>query len=144
MNGKFWIALGAFSAALAVALGAFGAHGLEKWVEENVSDPAEQVKKLENWQTASRYQIWHALGMILLGFAMLRFDSAMLKMSGSGFLVGTMLFSGVMYAYVLTGVKTLGMILPLGGLAFMAAWCLFGIAVFRDHSDREKGQDGNG
>ena len=140
MNEKFWIASGAFVATLAVALGAFGAHGLEKWVEDTVSDPSEARDKLENWQTASRYQMYHSVGLILLGILMFRQSSKLLKVSGTCFLAGILLFSGVMYAYVLTGQKSLGMVLPLGGLAFMAGWSLLGFAAL---SMIPKGKNGN-
>lgn len=101
---------------LAVALGAFGAHTLKSRLSEDM---------LAVWQTAVQYQFWHVLA--LLGVAILfRFGSSSLLMAaGYSFLIGILLFSGSLYVLALTGVKPLGAITPIGGLAFLVGWgCL--------------------
>lgn len=111
---KLFIILGAVNAFLAVALGAFGAHGLEGKVE---------AKYLEIWKTAVQYQMFHAIGLLLIGFLIGQFPaSAALNWSGWLMLAGILLFSGSLFVLVLTGVSKLGAITPLGGLAFLAAW----------------------
>ena len=131
MNGNQWIVIGTSLAALAVILGAFGAHGLESWVHENIADREEQTKRLENWDTASRYMIYHALGLTLLGLAAPRIQPKFAFTSAAMFLVGVLLFSGCLYAWVLTGNKTLVMIVPVGGIGFILGWAFFALAAFR-------------
>lgn len=131
MAGKNWIVLGAALAAVAVSLGAIGAHALEGWVEKNFEDPAEQAKRLENWQVASRYLFYHAFGLVLLGICSPRLSSGASKVAGFLMLAGIILFSGMLYAWVLTGTKTFVHIVPLGGFAFIASWIAFAIAAAR-------------
>ena len=128
MVGKNLIVWGAILAAIAIVMGAFGAHGLEGWVEENFDNPSDQAKRLENWDTASRYFLYHAMGLILIGLAGDRLSPRLSKLAASLMLVGILLFSGCLYAWVFTGSKTLVMIVPLGGLAFIAGWSLFGLS----------------
>ncbi len=121
---KLFIILGAINAFLAVALGAFGAHGLEGKVE---------ARYLEIWKTAVQYQMFHALGLIIIGFLMSQFQgSAALNWSGWLMLAGIVLFSGSLFVLVLTGISKLGAITPLGGLAFLAAWVLIIIAALKN------------
>lgn len=126
MKAKHLIGIGAILAALAVGTGAFGAHGLETWLEKNF-EPNEQIKKLNNWNTAAQYQIWHAIGLILIGVVALRVRSKWLSAASIFLMVGVLLFSGGLYAYVLTGTRSFGMVIPIGGLAFTIGWVLFAI-----------------
>lgn len=105
--------------ATGVLLGAFGAHGL-KGLLADVSDGAT---RLEWWDTASRYQLWHALLVSLLA---LRADRSSAARTGVVLgAVGVLLFSGSLYTMTLTGLRALGAVTPLGGLAFVGAWlCL--------------------
>ncbi|CAN5921779.1 DUF423 domain-containing protein [soil metagenome] len=103
------IALGALNAAIAVAAGAFGAHGLRERLEP---------RALEIFETAARYQIYHALAIILCGVIATRGANT----AGWLFQAGIVVFSGSLYALALTGVKGLGAITPLGGLAFLIGW----------------------
>lgn len=105
------IAIGALNAALAVAAGAFGAHGLRERLEP---------RALEIFETGARYQMYHALAMILAGLLAARFTGA--TTAGWLFLAGIAIFSGSLYALSLTDVKVLGAITPLGGVAFLAGW----------------------
>jgi uncharacterized membrane protein YgdD (TMEM256/DUF423 family) len=107
------VAIGALSAALAVAAGAFGAHALADAVTE---------ARLGTWQTASSYHLAHALGLVLVGLAMLRWPSRATRAAGGLLLAGTVLFSGSLYALVLLDAPALGAITPLGGVAFIAGW----------------------
>jgi uncharacterized membrane protein YgdD (TMEM256/DUF423 family) len=106
------IAIGALNAAIAVAAGAFGAHGLRERLEP---------RALEIFETGARYQMYHALAMILAGLIAAKGISGATT-AGWLFLVGIAIFSGSLYALSLTDVKVLGAITPLGGLAFLVGW----------------------
>jgi uncharacterized membrane protein YgdD (TMEM256/DUF423 family) len=103
---------GAIHAFLAVAAGAFGAHGLQQVLDDY---------SLKVWQTAATYQLAHALALILLG-VLEEQRRIRLNFAHAAFGIGIVIFSGSLYALALSGVKTLGMITPLGGLAFLAGW----------------------
>jgi uncharacterized membrane protein YgdD (TMEM256/DUF423 family) len=103
------IALGALDGAIAVAAGAFGAHGLRERLEP---------RALEIFETAARYQMFHALAMVLCGVIATRGATT----AGWLFQAGIVVFSGSLYALALTDVKILGAITPLGGVAFLAGW----------------------
>lgn len=111
-----FFALGALFALVAVALGAFGAHGLRARV-----DPA----MLAVFETAARYQMYHALGLLAVAWAVAVAPGRLASAAGWLFVAGILVFSGSLYALVLTGVRALGAITPFGGLAFIAGWgCL--------------------
>jgi len=108
-----WIALGALNAAIAVGAGAFAAHGLRERLD---------ARALEVFETGARYQMYHALALVLAGVLA---SSALVRgASTAGWLFqgGIVLFSGSLYVLALTGIKGLGAITPLGGLAFLAGW----------------------
>ncbi|MBA2538901.1 MAG: DUF423 domain-containing protein [Deltaproteobacteria bacterium] len=109
------IALGALNAALSVAAGAFGAHGLRDRLEP---------RALEIFETAARYHMYHALAMVLAGLLAARGGSLApgARTAGWMFQVGIVVFSGSLYALALTDIKVLGAITPLGGAAFLAGW----------------------
>lgn len=116
--------LGALLALVAVALGAFGAHALEARV------PAGD---LEIWRTAVRYQMWHALALLFLARGVLpRWSGGGAVVAGWAFLAGILLFSGSLYALVLSGVRTLGAVTPLGGVALLVGWSALAWRIFRD------------
>ena len=124
---KVWFGLGALSAGLAVALGAFGAHGLKARVAAGTLAPA----RLETWHTAAQYQMWHALALLALGLAI---HAGLVKAPvwlGWGFVGGTVLFSGSLYGLVLSGVGVLGAITPLGGALWIVSWLSLALAVWR-------------
>jgi uncharacterized membrane protein YgdD (TMEM256/DUF423 family) len=115
-----WSAAGAFLLALAVALGAFGAHGLRGRL-----DPYS----LGIYEKAVFYHFVHALGLLIAG-AMARSGSLSplaARRSGLLLLAGIVLFSGSLYLLAVTGWRLLGMVTPLGGLAFIAAWLVLGM-----------------
>lgn len=117
-----WFATGAFAAGLGVLLGAFGAHGLKTRV-----DPA----MLAIFETGVRYQMYHALALLAVGWAASRSPSAWIDWSGTLFVVGMLVFSGSLYVMTLTGLRWLGAITPIGGLAFILGWIALGIGVLR-------------
>lgn len=119
---RFLLAFGGASAFIAVALGAFGAHALKAVAAPDL---------LVTFDVGVRYQMYHALGAIAAGLVHARRPTKLVAASGVLFLVGTVLFSGSLYALVLSGVRSLGMITPLGGAAFLAGWLCFVRGVWR-------------
>ncbi len=117
---RTFVALGSINAALAVVLGAFGAHALKARLSPQM---------LEVYHTASQYHFYHALGLLLVGLAATQLKSAgALQLSGYLMLAGIVLFSGSLYLLAVTGVTWLGALTPLGGVAFIAAWIILGYA----------------
>lgn len=120
---KLFIILGAINAFLSVAIGAFGAHGLEGRVEP---------KYLETWKTGVTYQMFHATGLLIIGVLIGKLPAtSLLPTAGWLMLAGIILFSGSLYVLTLTKISVLGAITPLGGLAFLAAWVLLIIAAVK-------------
>ena len=123
---KLFILLGSLNALIGVALGAFGAHGLKTKVAPDM---------LTVWNTAVQYHLIHALGLLLIGILYhLMPDAPLIKTGGWSILLGIVLFSGSLYALVLTGTKPLGIITPFGGIAFLIGWLLIAIAAWRHTS----------
>lgn len=110
---RVFFGLGALSAALAVALGAFAAHGLRSRVSPEA---------LQAFETGARYHMYHALALLAVAWAVSRWPSAWVSAAGWLFVAGTVLFSGSLYLLAVTGVRALGAITPLGGLAFILGW----------------------
>jgi uncharacterized membrane protein YgdD (TMEM256/DUF423 family) len=120
---QIWIGLGAIFAFLSVGCGAFGAHGLESKLEPRM---------LAVWETAARYQMYHALALIGLGIWIgQRPLPGSVTVAGWAFTLGIVLFSGSLYALALSGIKILGAITPLGGMAFLIGWIAFAWAAFK-------------
>jgi uncharacterized membrane protein YgdD (TMEM256/DUF423 family) len=103
---------------LGVALGAFGAHGLKDWL----ATMPDGEQRLQWWHTGTQYQVVHAL--LLLGLASLSSSSSQraLRVGTWAAVVGVVLFSGSLYAMTFTGIKLLGAVTPLGGVAFLTSW----------------------
>ncbi|MFE4045671.1 MULTISPECIES: DUF423 domain-containing protein [Priestia] len=120
---KLFLIIGAINAMLAVALGAFGAHGLEGKISE---------KYLEVWKTGVQYQMFHAMGLFVIAFLLSKFpQSSLLTASGWIMFAGIVLFSGSLYILSTSGIKVLGAITPLGGVAFIVAWILIVVAAVK-------------
>jgi uncharacterized membrane protein YgdD (TMEM256/DUF423 family) len=115
MSGNTWIAVGAVLASIAVAAGAIGSHVLKDKLE-----PAA----LETFETAVRYQMYHALALIVVGLLVFRGANGLLTAAGILFFLGTLLFSGGIYAWLATAQKPFVMVVPLGGSAWILAWLL--------------------
>jgi uncharacterized membrane protein YgdD (TMEM256/DUF423 family) len=112
---------------LAVALGAFGAHGLRGMLASAEDGP----RRLEVWQTAAHYHLVHALALGLVAYLATRAPGAMSSAAGYAFAAGILIFSGSLYALALTGVRALGAITPIGGLCFLAGWSCVVVAAWR-------------
>lgn len=115
MKKNYCLLFAALFGMLAVILGAFGAHGLEKLVDAN---------SMQRFHTGVEYQFYHSLALGLVGLLEQQQARAGYRWAGWAFIVGILLFSGSLYAYVLTGQAGFGMITPLGGLAFIFGWGL--------------------
>jgi len=119
---RLFLALAAVSAFLAVALGAFGAHGLRDRLTPDL---------LAIFEVGVRYHMYHALALIGVALALERWPSPAIQWAGWCFLAGTLIFSGSLYVLALTGVRWLGAITPLGGVAFLAGWLLLAWGAMR-------------
>ncbi len=115
MSASWGVRAGAALMLLDVALGAFAAHGLKGRLAP---------ESLAIWETGARYQAYHALALILTGMLLSRAPSRAVAAAGWCFLIGIFLFSGSLYLLAVTGWRRLGMVTPLGGLAFLAGWAL--------------------
>lgn len=120
---KFFIQAGALLAFLAVALGAFGAHGLKNLLQ--------QYGRTANYETAAQYQMYHALAIILIGLLMVHYPAKQLVWAGWSFIIGIVIFSGSLYILSLTNVTKWGAVTPIGGLAFLAGWLLLFVGIWR-------------
>ncbi len=119
---KLFIILGAINAFLAVALGAFGAHGLKETLGSY----------LKTWETGVNYQMFHALGLIAIGIIAGNIPaSALLNWSGWLMFIGILLFSGSLYVLSVTKISSLGAITPFGGVSFLISWVLLILVALR-------------
>ena len=120
---QYLLVLGALNGALAVLLGAFGAHGLKGRVDASM---------LDIWSTASHYHFYHALGLLLIGLLARQLGGAAGVVAAGWILfAGMLVFSGSLYLLVLTGHKWLGAVTPLGGLALIAGWLWLAWSLWR-------------
>lgn len=120
---RVFLTIAAIFAGLAVAAGAFGTHALREKLTE---------RSLEIFETGARYQMYHAIALFLVAVLLARSESASatLTTAGYAFIAGVLIFSGSLYALSLSGVKILGAITPLGGLAFLIGWACVAIAAW--------------
>jgi uncharacterized membrane protein YgdD (TMEM256/DUF423 family) len=126
MTHKLIIIIGSISGAISVMLGAFGAHALK--------DSLTASGRLETYETAVKYQMYHSLAMILLGVIMLNFQHRFLNYASYSFLLGIIIFSGSLYALCATGITKLGAITPIGGLFLIAGWVLLAFGIYKTAS----------
>lgn len=118
-----FLAIGCLLGFLGVAAGAFGAHGLEGVVPPH---------RLETFETGVRYQIVHALALIMLGLAAARWPVRAWAGPGILFVVGTLVFSGSLYALALSGAGLFGAIAPIGGTSLIVGWLWMALVSLRD------------
>lgn len=111
--GNIWVFVGGISGVTSVAAGAFGAHALRSKLTPDM---------LAVFETGSRYQMYHAIALVLVGLIATRTQGASVTVAGWAFLAGTVLFSGSLYALALSGTRALGAITPFGGVAFIVGW----------------------
>ena len=120
---RSFIVLAGILGFLAVALGAFGAHGLAKVVEPRL---------LEVWHTGVQYQMYHSLALLAVALLAVSYiKPAIAKWAGWAFVIGILLFSGSLYAIVLLDVRNLGLITPIGGVFFLIGWVLILVAALK-------------
>ena len=110
---KLFVTIASLSGCLAVALGAFGAHGLKAKVTP---------ERLEVWQTAAHYHLIHSVALLALCGLLASYPSPALTRAGWAFIIGIIIFSGSLYTLVLTDVGILGAVTPFGGLALLIGW----------------------
>jgi uncharacterized membrane protein YgdD (TMEM256/DUF423 family) len=116
---RLFLLLGSASGFVSVAAGAFGAHALRARLAPEL---------LAVFETGSRYQMYHALALLGVAWAAGRWPGPLVAWSGWLFVIGTILFSGSLYALALTGVRWLGAVTPLGGLCFLSGWVCLALA----------------
>ncbi len=117
MSGNVWVACGAVLASVAVAAGAVGTHVLKEQVK--LEAPA-----LETYEVAVRYQMYHALGLIVVGLLAARGNHWLITAAGVAFLLGIVLFSGGIYLWLATAQKPFIQVVPIGGTAWIVGWLL--------------------
>ncbi|MBW8333501.1 MAG: DUF423 domain-containing protein [Prolixibacteraceae bacterium] len=122
MKNQQILLAGAVFMALGVLLGAFGAHALKKILSPDM---------LAVFNTGVEYQFYHALGLLLVGLIGFRIKSKWLNWSGILMIFGILIFSGSLYALSISGIKILGAITPIGGLAFVAGWICLAVALLK-------------
>lgn len=121
MNTGFWLRIGAVWGALAIAMGAFGAHGLKNRLAE--------LGSTANFQTAAQYHMYQALALIALGaLAHAGKTGTALTVAGWGLFAGSLIFSGSLYVLSLTGMKWLGAVTPIGGALMIVGWAALAVA----------------
>ncbi|HLR31810.1 MAG TPA: DUF423 domain-containing protein [Fodinibius sp.] len=121
---KLFLIIGSLAMALAVMLGAFGAHGLKNILSEEM---------LAIYETGVTYHFYHAIGLLAVGIiARYLPGSGLLSWSGWLMLAGIIIFSGSLYLLSLSGIRWLGAVTPAGGLCFIASWILFALAVWKN------------
>ncbi len=119
---RLFLAAGAISGGVAVAAGAFGAHALRARLPPDL---------LAVFQTGAQYQLAHALALLACGWMAARDPGVPVCIAGWLFLIGTVLFSGSLYALAISGVRVLGAITPFGGIAFLGGWAALAWAAIR-------------
>ena len=123
MNARFCLLIAALALAAAVVLGAFGAHALKGRLAPEM---------LATYHTAVEYHFWHALGMLGVGVLMSRSpDDSALRWVAWLLIAGLLLFSGSLYLLAVTGTRSLGVVTPFGGFAFLAGWATLAVTVWR-------------
>ena len=124
MTSRWVLSAGAGFALLAVITGAFAAHGLKAVLD---------TQQLALFETASRYQMYHALALLIVGVMLTnpQFSRSLLKFAALAFILGIILFSGSLYLLALVSVSWLGAITPLGGIAFLSGWLMMMVAALK-------------
>ena len=120
---KIFLLTGTVLAALAVMIGAFGAHALKTTLEA--------TERLDTFETAVKYQFYHSLALLILGLLMMKANHSLFNTAGYSFIAGIILFSGSLYMLSLTGVTKWGAVTPIGGLAFIIGWAALFIGIIK-------------
>lgn len=120
---KFFIMAGSVTGLLGVALGAFGAHALKNFLES--------TQRTETFETAVKYMFYHSFALILVGILQKEFPVSTLNTAGWSFLIGIIIFSGSLFALCASGIKILGAVTPIGGVAMIVGWALLFWSVYK-------------
>lgn len=121
---KLFLLAGSIAMALAVALGAFGAHGLKNMLTDEM---------LDIFDTGIKYHFYHAVGLLVIGLvAQYMSESLLLQWSGWMMIAGILVFSGSLYILSIAGIRWMGAITPIGGLCFIISWILLALAVWKN------------
>jgi len=121
---KLFLIIGSIAMALAVGLGAFGAHGLKEILTDEM---------LDIFETGVKYHFYHAIGLLVIALvAQLIPNSSLLQWSGWLMLAGIIIFSGSLYVLSISGIRWMGAITPIGGLCFILAWILLALASWQN------------
>ena len=121
---RFFVIFGAVFGFLAVATGAFGAHALKAHF---ASFPNLEA----TFETAVRYHFYHAIALLFVGWAITQWPGSLTNWAGYCFIAGILIFSGSLYTLVLTNMRWLGAITPIGGVAFLSGWVCLALAAWR-------------
>lgn len=120
---RIFLAIASMLGGIAVVFGAFASHALKDRLSAN---------SLAIWETGTRYQMYHALALMLVALLISRFpDAVLLVVAGYAFIGGIFIFSGSLYGLTLTGIKWLGAITPIGGMALILGWLCLALATWR-------------
>jgi uncharacterized membrane protein YgdD (TMEM256/DUF423 family) len=120
---RIFLAIASMLGGISVVFGAFASHALRDRLSAN---------SLAIWETGTKYQMYHALALMLVALLISRFpDSVLLVVAGYAFIVGTFIFSGSLYGLTLTGIKWLGAITPIGGMGLIIGWLCLALATWR-------------
>jgi uncharacterized membrane protein YgdD (TMEM256/DUF423 family) len=120
---KLFLILGSILGGTGVMIGAFGAHALKNLLES--------TGRMETFETAVKYQFYHALALILLGILMDSHQHSYYQYSGYSFTIGTLIFSGSLYILCLTGITKFGMVTPIGGVLMIVGWIFLLLAIIK-------------
>ena len=121
-SGKLWMAVGAIFGLLSILAGAFGAHALRGALTENA---------LNTFETAVRFQMYHALAILVTGLLTSRLPSNLIGISGALFTIGTLVFSGSLYALSLSGIGAFGAVAPIGGISLIGGWTALIVGIIK-------------
>ena len=120
---RIFLAIASMLGGISVVFGAFASHALKDRLSAN---------SLSIWETGTKYQMYHALALMLVAILLSRFpDSILFAVAGYAFIIGTFVFSGSLYALTLTGIKWLGAITPIGGMAYIIGWLCLALGSWR-------------
>ena len=122
---KFILLAAAVLGALAVMIGAFGAHALKSMLEAE--------GRLDTFETAVKYQFYHTLAMLIIGVLLYHIHDRLLAYAGVSMLAGVVIFSGSLYILCLSGIRWMGAITPFGGLLMILGWILLFVAMYRQN-----------
>ena len=129
-----WIAIGALLGAIGVALGAYGAHGLSDLLEKRLGYTGDDLHhRLAIFETAVRYQMFHAAALVLAGLAIAQRDSAAWRFAAWALLIGVLIFSGLLkvLAFAPPSYNWLGAIVPIGGVLLIVGWLALAVGALK-------------